>query len=94
MLILASTKQWGGLPALEEQYSRTVERLKVIEPLSTLDEAQSARKYQLLSRINANSAAILGMVSPQLAKLGAVMRSLEAQTKLQHAYGRCDDANL
>jgi flagellar protein FliT len=67
--------------------------LKLIEPLSTLDEAQSARKYQLLSRITANSAAVLGMVSPQLQKLAAVMKSMEQRQRLHLAYNQSGDSH-
>lgn len=88
MLLLARTKQWGALPALETQYSGMVERLKVIEPLETLDEAQTARKYQLLSRITANSTEIFGMVMPQLTKLVTLMQSLEQQQSLERTYGQ------
>lgn len=94
MLILARAKQWGELPVLEGQYSSMVERLKDIEPLSSLDEAQSARKYVLLSRISANSTEIFNMVMPQLAKLVGVMKSLEQQRSLHKAYGQPDDAHL
>ncbi|WP_397407946.1 flagellar protein FliT [Polaromonas sp.] len=90
MLLLARTKQWGALPALEAQYSGMVDRLKVIEPLETLDEAQAARKYQLLSRITANSTDIFGMVMPQLAKLVTLMKSLEQQQSLERTYGQGD----
>lgn len=86
MLLLARTKQWGALPALEAQYSGMVDRLKVIEPLETLDEAQAARKYQLLSRITANSTEIFGMIMPQLTKLVTLMKSLEQQQSLQRTY--------
>lgn len=88
MLLLARTKQWGALPALEAQYSGMVDRLKVIEPLETLDEVQAARKYQLLSRITANSTEIFGMVMPQLTKLVTLMQSLEQQQSLQRTYGQ------
>lgn len=90
MLLLVRTRKWGELPALEAQYSGFVNRLKEIEPLSTLDEAQSARKYQLLSRITANSNEIFGMVVPQLAKLVTVMQTLEQQQTLKRAYGQGD----
>lgn len=92
MLVLARSKQWGELPVLEEQYSSMVDRLKTIERLSSLDEAQAARKYQLLGRINANHAEICSMVMPQLESLGAVMKSLERQQSLHKAYGQTDDA--
>ena len=94
MLILTRAKQWGELPMLEGQYSSMVERLRDIEPLSTLDEAQSARKYLLLSRITANSTEIFGMVMPQLAKLVSVMKSMEQQRSLHRAYGQTDDVYL
>lgn len=94
MLVLARAKQWGELPVLEGQYCSMVECLREIEPLSTLDEAQSARKYVLLNRINANSTEIFNMVMPQLAKLVGVMKSLERQRSLHKAYSQSDDAYL
>lgn len=92
MLLLAGTKQWGELPALEAQYSDIVARLKAIEALETLNEAQSARKYQLLIRIQANHAGISSLVMPQLVKLGDALKSLERQERLHQAYGQADDA--
>jgi flagellar protein FliT len=92
MLILARAKQWGQLPLLEQQYSQMVDRLKSIEPLEVLDEAQSARKYRLLSRITSNHDEICSFVVPQLAKLGDILKSLEKQERLQKAYGQSDDA--
>ena len=94
MLVMARSKQWGELPALEAQYSDTVDRLKAIEPLETLDEAQSARKYQLLVRITANHDEICSFVMPQLAMLGNALKSLERQESLCKAYGPTDDAYL
>jgi flagellar protein FliT len=94
MLILARAKQWAELPQLEGQCSSMVDRLKDIEPLSSLDEAQSARKYALLTRISANCNEIYNMVMPQLAKLIGVMKSLEQQRSLHKAYGQPDDAHL
>ncbi|MGB4360068.1 MAG: flagellar protein FliT [Rhodoferax sp.] len=92
MLMLARTKQWGVLPALEAQCSDMVERLMAIEDQETLDAAQSGRKYRLLSRINANYAEIRSMVLPQLARLGAVMKHQSLLHNLQQTYGRKDDA--
>ena len=94
MLMLARTGQWGALPALEAQCSDTVDRLKAIEPQETLDEWQSARKYRLLSQINSIYTDIRSIVMPQLAKLGAVMKSLELRQSLHKAYGQADDALL
>ncbi|HAL37230.1 MAG TPA: flagellar protein FliT [Polaromonas sp.] len=94
MLMLARGKQWGELPALETQYSDTVDRLKAIEPQETLDESQSARKHGLLSRIISNHDEILSVVMPQLAMLGEALKSLALQQSLHKAYGQTDDAPL
>ncbi len=91
MLMLARSGQWGELPALEEQNSATVERLKVIEPLEKLDESQLRRKYQLLERIHANHAEIYSLVMPQLSELDSVLRSLARQHSLYQIYGQSND---
>ena len=94
LLMLARTGQWAALPALEAQYSDTVDRLRVIEPLEQLSEAQLARKFQLLSRITLNHAGIHAMVMPQLAHLESMLQSMEVQQDLYQAYGPTNDANL
>lgn len=94
MLVVARTKQWGELPALEEQYSGMIDRLKTIEQLSSLDEAQAARKYRLLGRIKANHAEICSMVMPQLEALGDALKSLERQQSLHKAYGQAGNAYI
>lgn len=92
MLILARTGQWGELPALEAQCSDTVDRLKVIKPLETLDESQLTRKYQLLGRIHANHDEIFNLVMPQLTELGMVLKSMARQHSLDQTYGRANDS--
>ena len=94
MLILARTGQWGALPALEAQISDTVDRLKAIELLETLDELQAARKHRLLSRITSNHDKICSFVMPQLAALEDALKSLERQQSLHKAYGQANDAHL
>lgn len=91
MLILARTGQWGELPALEAQCSDTVDRLKAIKPLETLDESQLTRKYQLLGRIRANHDKIFKLVMPQLTELGSRLKSMERQHSLYQTYGRIND---
>lgn len=91
MLELARAGQWGALPALEAQYSDTVDRLRVIEPMMSLDEAQAERKYRLLGRITSNHAEISSLVTPQLTQLGAMLKSLEQQQSLQSAYHQGTD---
>ena len=86
MLVFARSGDWAALPAMETQYSNMVNHLKAIEPQYTLDEAQQARKYQLLSRITSNHEEISGILKPQLAKLMAELRSMEQQHSLQNMY--------
>lgn len=92
MLALARTGQWGALPALEAQFSETVDRLKVIEPLMPLDEAQSARKYWLLSCIIPSHAELCRIVMPELARLKDVLKTLEQQQRLHGAYSQVPNA--
>ena len=94
MLLLATTGQWAALPLLELQYSETVERLKVIEPLEVLLEEQSKRKLQLLQRITANHVNINAVVLPQLNRLGDILQSLEQQQDLHNAYSQTSGIHL
>ena len=94
MLLLATTGQWAALPLLELQYSETVERLRVIEPLEVLLEEQLKRKFQLLHRITANHANINATVLPQLTRLGDILQSLEQQQDLNNAYSQTSDVYL
>jgi len=88
MLMLASQGQWGDLPALEEQQSALVGRLRALEPTELLSESQTAHKYQLLVRIMAHQAEINGLVGPQLQELSQTLKSMMSQQLLQQAYGR------
>lgn len=87
MLVTAQAGDWGALPAMETQYSNLVDHLKAIEPVSTLDEEQTASKYQLLKRILSAHAEVSAIVTPELAKLGAMLKTLEQKEGLQRAYG-------
>lgn len=88
MLDLARRGQWGGLPELEAQYSETVDRLREIEPLMPLDQAQLERKFRLLGRIIPNYQELMRIVMPQLAHLGEALRTLEQQQSLHRAYSQ------
>lgn len=94
MLTLASTGQWGELPAQEMLYTGMVDYLKGIEPLESLSEAQVARKYRLLQRIISNQTGVSSLVMPQLAHLCEVLKSLEQQDSLQKTYGQASDIYL
>ncbi len=87
MLVLARERHWGELPQLEEQQSSMVDRLKEIEPLESLSEAQVARKYQLLVWINGCQAEIYSILMPQLRELGKTLKNLASQQMLMKTYG-------
>ena len=87
MLLAAQAGDWGALPDLEAQYSNLVNHLKAIEPLHTLDEEKLAIKYQLLKRVTTAHAKVSAIVMPELAKLGAVLKTLERKEDLQRVYG-------
>jgi flagellar protein FliT len=88
MLTLARDKEWGALPELESKCSDLIERLKVIEPLETLDEQQRLYTYQLLGRLLADRDAIVGIIAPQVAQLGATLASMQRSHGLHQAYGQ------
>lgn len=88
MLCLARAKEWGALPALEAKCSVLIERLKVIEPLEKLNEEQRSQTYRLLSRLQADREAIVGIVGPQFAKLGATLESMQRSRGLQQTYSQ------
>ncbi|MFI5445968.1 flagellar protein FliT [Polaromonas sp. UC242_47] len=86
MLILAKEKEWGALPELETRCSALIERLKVIEPLEKLDEQQRLYTYRLLGRLLADREAIMGIIGPQVAQLGATLESMQRSQGLNQAY--------
>lgn len=88
MLELARAREWGALPGLETQCSVIIERLKVIEQFEGLDDDQRLHKYRLLSRLKADRDAIVAIVSPQVAQLGAILESLQRSRGLQQIYGQ------
>ena len=88
MLSLARNARWGELPAQETVYSDMVDRLRDIEPLESLHQEQTARKYLLLSRITVHQDEISRLVMPQLRHLGEMLRNFEQQETLKKAYGQ------
>lgn len=88
MLELARAREWGALPGLETQCSVIMDRLKVLEPLEQLDDEQRLHKYRLLSRLKADRDAIVSIVSPQVAQLGATLESMQRSRGLHQTYGQ------
>lgn len=88
MLVLAQAGKWSALVTLEEQFRSDIERLKVLDPTDTLDKTQLAQKHEMLKRILADDAEIRNIISPQLARLGALLGNMHQQQNLHQAYGR------
>ena len=87
MVELARAKEWGQLPELEAQCSAVVERLRVIEPLESLDPAQLEQALRLIDRIRSDQAEVSGLIKPQLDELIGRMGYLHQQRNLGKAYG-------
>lgn len=87
MAELARSKEWGRLPALEEQCAAIVERLKVLVPLEALDASQFEEALRLIERIRADQDEVCGLVKPQIERLIAHMGHLQQQRSLGKAYG-------
>lgn len=88
MLDLARAGNWDALVTLEMQFRADIEILKKIDTTDTLDLSQRAQKHRLLKRILADDAEIRNILSPQLARLGALLGSMQQQHNLHQAYGQ------
>lgn len=88
MLELARAGNWDALVTLEAQFRADIERLKLLDPADMLDQPQLAQKRRLLKRILADDAEIRNLISPQLARLGALLGSIQQKQNLHQAYGQ------
>lgn len=88
MLELARAGNWDALVTLEAQFRADIELLKEIDTTEALDLSQRAQKQRLLKRILADDAEIRNILSPQLARLGALLGSMQQQRNLHQAYGQ------
>ena len=86
MLELARAGNWDALVTLEAQFRADIEILKKIDTTDALDLSQRAQKHRLLQRILADDAEIRNILSPQLARLGALLGSMQQQHNLHQAY--------
>lgn len=88
MLELARAGDWDGLMTVEKQVRSCVARMKEITPEAALDASQLAQKQYLLRRILADDAEIRDLVTPQFARLGALIGNLRRQQDIKQAYGQ------
>lgn len=87
MAELARAKEWGLLPALEEQCAAIVEHLKVVVPLETLEPSQFEEALRLIDRIRVDQDEVCGLVKPQIEQLISNMTHMQQQRSLGKAYG-------
>ena len=87
MAKLASAGDWGRLPELGARCDADVERLKVIEPMTTLHPVQRQEARHLIERIRRDQAQVNDAVRPQLERLMATMNSLYQERNLGEVYG-------
>ena len=87
MARLAQAGDWGRLPELEARCEEIVERLKVIEPLTTLYPAQRQEARRLIECIQRDQMQVSDAVKPQLERLMVTMTSLYQEKNLGDVYG-------
>lgn len=78
----ARREEWGALPALEEQCSIVVMRLREIEPDADLDAGQLLEKLALLNRIRPDHDEVRAAVGPQLLHLRDTVLRMQRQRLL------------
>ena len=82
MRVHARREEWGALPALEEQCSIVVMRLRELEPAADLDAAQLLEKLALLDRIQPDYDEVRAAVGPQLLHLRDTVLRMQRQRML------------
>lgn len=86
MLELARSRDWSGLPALDERCTAIVDRLRTMEhtELAPMDRARLAA---LMTRIRSEQHELQELVRPQCERLMRKISQLQRQQKLHGAYG-------
>ena len=87
MAELARAKEWGRLPALEVECASIVDRLKVLQPLESLEPTQFDEARRLIEIIRADQEEVCKLVKPQIVQLIERMGYLSQQRSLGRAYG-------
>jgi len=87
MLDAARAGNWDAMDELQRIYVAEVDELRRLDHEAGLDDAEAARRHVLLEQILAHDAAIRNLVSPQLARLGALLDSSRRSSVLHRTYG-------
>lgn len=87
MLELSREEEWGQLPGVESLCAALIDRLKEIEPTTTLDSSQRDQVRQSLLRVRADQEEVCRLVKPQLRILLGSIAQLQQQDSVNKAYG-------
>lgn len=86
MLELARAREWTRLPALDEQCTAIVDRLRAMEPHPEPATIDRARLVELLTRIRSDQRELQELIRPQCQRLMHNIHQLHQQQKLHGAY--------
>jgi flagellar protein FliT len=83
----AAQGEWDQLIALEQQCSRHVAAMKLVDASTTLDGSTRQRKAQLIKNILTHDADIRSRTQEWMGQLQRIMQSNHQEQRLNQAYG-------
>lgn len=87
MLVAATQGEWDQLIELEQQCSRQVAKIRLVDDESPLDEPSRQRKIQLIRKILADDAQIRNRTEAWMGQLNNIMQSNKQEQRLNKTYG-------
>lgn len=93
MLDAARTSRWEELIAAEDERSRMIDNISKSDSGVTPDERARSSKRELIGAIMQRDAEIRILTQDWMHELRVVISSLNAQQRLQHAYGEAGRNN-
>lgn len=79
--------EWDQLIALEQQCSRHVAAMRLVDGVAALDELARQRKIHLIKKILADDAEIRNHTEVWMGQLQRIMQNNRQEQRLQQAYG-------
>ncbi|OGT02482.1 MAG: hypothetical protein A2143_10325, partial [Gallionellales bacterium RBG_16_57_15] len=83
----AAQGDWDQLMSLEQQCSRYVAAMKLVDASATLDDSARQRKAQLIRNILSHDADIRSHTQEWMGQLQRIMQSNHQAKRLHQAYG-------
>lgn len=87
MLVAATQGEWDQLIDLEQQCSRQVAKIRLVDDEPPLDEPSRQRKIQLIRKILADDAQIRNRTEAWMGQLNNIMQSNKQEQRLNKTYG-------